>query len=92
MPKTIQLPPRLDMKGAVALWSQVRAATEPVTLDAADLRHVGTAGLQVLLMARHQVETRGEKFVLTAPQGDVVHLLQKAGLPIPNAPELEGKE
>lgn len=53
MPQTITLEPRLTVEAAGALWAELRGQGGAV-LDAAQVRHLGAAGLQVLLMARMQ--------------------------------------
>lgn len=64
MSKPISLPARLDVDAACDLWAECAQAEGPLVLDAADLRHVGAAGLQVLLLADRIQQGKGRRLSL----------------------------
>jgi|GEM_PF-5814392 len=92
MPEKITLPSRLDIKTAAPLWSQLSTASGPLCMDASDLRHIGAAGLQVLLVAqKHQAE-HGSQIRITSATPEIAQLLEQSGLvSLLTASEAEGR-
>lgn len=64
MPNAIPLPARLHVDAACDLWARITAAEAALPLDARNLRHIGAAGLQVLLMADRLARARGSQLRL----------------------------
>lgn len=79
MPHVIPLPTRLDVDAACDLWNQLSGAEDDLHLDAAAVTHLPAAGLQVLLMARLHLQSRGRSLVLVGPGADCRARLAQMG-------------
>lgn len=64
MSNAIPLPARLDVDAACDLWARINATGGRLPLDAGALRHVGAAGLQLLLMADRLARGQGAMLAL----------------------------
>ena len=79
LPHAIPLPARLDVDAACALWDQISRAEGNLLLDAAQLDHLGAAGLQVLLAAQQRQNLRGHRLCLLNVGPDCLGRLAQLG-------------
>lgn len=73
------LPVRLDVDAACDLWSTLAKCDGDVLLDASELRHLGTAGLQVILIARQRLQANGGSLSLRTPSPELLAALSRIG-------------
>lgn len=80
MSDRLSLAPKLDMKGALALADELRARRgADLTLDAAETRHIGALGVQVLLSAALSWIQAGHALALVGVSDACLDQLQLLG-------------
>lgn len=84
MPALLRLDGELTIPQAAALREQLLAvldtAPDGLTLDLADVEAFDSAGLQLLLAARHTLAERGQSLTLAACSAPVADALRVYGL------------
>lgn len=81
MSAELALPARLDLPAARPLADAILALRgQDLCLNAGDVHHLGTPGLQVLMAAVLSWRADGRSLVLTAPSGALIEQLACFGL------------
>ena len=81
MTEPISLVPRFTQDAAQAFWAvfEPRDTLQELTLDCSAVRHLSSAGLQVLLMAQARAKHAGAGFHLKNPSEDFLAGLSRLG-------------
>ncbi len=87
MAHLITIPPRLDMEAAIKLhsswqtnWQSIVENHDEITLECSHLHQLSTAGLQLLISFKKQLEVTGKKCNLRHLPDNIMNDLQVFGL------------
>lgn len=79
----VRLPPRLDLPAAGPLSTELRDLMGgPIEVDASEVTHIGTPGVQVLLAAAKSWQAGGHDMTLVSPSQSLVDQLAILGLTV----------
>ncbi|HSF64611.1 MAG TPA: STAS domain-containing protein [Paracoccaceae bacterium] len=83
MPRHYRLPDRIDRSGARRVMQAILGAQgHDLALDAADVRMIGTPGVQVLLAAARQWSMDGRCLTVDPVSDDLAAVLGRLGLSV----------
>ncbi|MFN4155270.1 MAG: STAS domain-containing protein [Paracoccaceae bacterium] len=83
--RKIELAAKVTPDSAQALWYELESrfdaagAKSGITIDAAAVRHLSAAAVQVLLVAHKRAQRDGGALVITAPSPECIHCLRIMG-------------
>ncbi|MFN4130656.1 MAG: lipid asymmetry maintenance protein MlaB [Paracoccaceae bacterium] len=83
--RTLELVAKVTPDSALALWYELESrfdaagAKPSITIDAAAVRHLSAAAVQVLLVAQKRAQREGGAVVITSPSAECVDCLRVMG-------------
>ncbi|WP_172330927.1 STAS domain-containing protein [Mangrovicoccus sp. HB161399] len=81
MTRELVLPARMDYAGVEALYAEIKEARgEDVALDGSQVKHLGAAGLQLLLSAWKSWDRDGHSLSVASPSAKFSEHLEMLGL------------